>query len=149
MKSNASPDPDFGSIADRFPQVSDISQPRKSARSSYHRPSIALAPKTRTLARNVCSLWMHPPVIPENTTQVIRRRWRVPFSDLLESQQCLSQTRLGWQLPIHAKSAPWLDSAQIHVLRRTRWPRRPDPQQPRPHRETDAREDLLIAQLPH
>src|SRR5262249_13454144 len=56
-----------------FLQASDIFQPRNSVPISLHRVSIAPGPKRRTLARNVHSLCMHPPVTPKHTTQTIRR----------------------------------------------------------------------------
>src|SRR5262249_15128723 len=119
-KNNAPPDPDLGMIADMFLRASDIFRPRKSVRSSLHRASIAPPLKSQTLARNVHSLYMHPPVTPEYTIQIIRRPWPVLLPNLLESRQYLSQTRLAGHLPIRAKSKPWLDNAQTHTLRRVR-----------------------------
>src|SRR5207244_2135915 len=131
-------DPDLHVIAAMLLQANDIFQPRNSVLSSLDRVSIAPGPKSRTLARNVHSLCMHPPVTPEYTTRTTRRRWPVLFPNLPESRRCLSQTRLAGHLPIRAKSTPWPDSARTHALHRVRLPRQPGVQQRQPHRETDA-----------
>src|SRR5262249_18481920 len=131
-----------------FLQASDIFRPRNSVPNSLHRASIAPGPKRRTLARNVHSLCMHPPVTPKYTTQTIRRRWPALFPNLFDSRRYLSQTRLAGQLPIHAKLEPSPDSAQTHALRRVRLPRQPGVQQRQPHREADAPADLWFVPLP-
>src|SRR5262249_28106471 len=147
-KNNAPPDPDLVVIAGMLLQANDVFQPRNSVLSSPDRVSIAPGPKSRTFARNVHSLCMHRPVTPEYTTQTIRRRWPALFPNLPESRQCLSQTRLAGQLPIHAKSKPWPDSAQTHALRRVRLPRQPGVRQRQLRREADAPGGLSFVPLP-
>src|SRR5437879_13795766 len=105
-----------------FLRSSDIFQPRKSVRSSLHRASIVPDPKSRTLAYNVHSLCMHPPVAPEYTTQTIRHRWPVLCPNLPESRQYLSQTLLAEHLLLREKSVAWPDSTvtlacrSIHIF---------------------------------
>src|SRR5262249_36071896 len=147
-ENNAPPDPDLGVIAGMFPQANDIFQPRKSVQSSLHRASIAPGAKNRTLARNVRSLCIHPPVTPKCTTHITRRRWPPLFPNLHESRQYLSQTRLAGRVPIPARSKSWLDSVQTRALRRVRLPRQPPLRQRRPHRETDAPAALSFAPPP-
>src|SRR5262249_45779637 len=133
-ENNAPPDPDLAEIASTLLQASDVSRPRKSVRNSPHSTSIAPGPKIQPPARNVHSLCMHPPVTPEYTTQAIRHLSPVPFPNLSESRQYLAQTHLAGHLPIRAKSKPWPDSAQTHVLHRVRlrhWPGLRQRQRPR------------------
>src|SRR5262249_43018 len=119
-KNTVPPDPDLAEIAGTLLQTSDVSRPRKSVRNARHSASIPPGPKIRTLARNVHSLCMHAPVTPENTTKAISNRPPVPFPNLPECRQYLAETHPAGHLPTRAKSKPWPDSAQTHVLHRVR-----------------------------